>query len=103
MGVTEDSIEKLHWILHHLRDWAVQYLLGALFASLHIFLKARKAKHISIVDGKIVLGVEAGVDLVDQLEKLRGAHTNDLIGGLLTAAEDAIKVLSPAAPAAPSA
>ncbi len=59
--------------------------------------------HISIVDGKIVLGVEAGVDLVEQLEKLRGAHTADLIGGLLTAAEDAIKVLSPKDPAPPAA
>ncbi len=61
--------------------------------------------HVSIVAGKLVIGVDGDIDLVAQLEKLRGAHTADLIGSILTVAEGAIKTLSavPAAPAAPSA
>ena len=55
--------------------------------------------HVSIVNGKIVVGVDGELDLVAQLEKLRGAHQNDLIGSILSAAEGGLKSLT----AAPSA
>lgn len=53
--------------------------------------------HVSVVDGKLVLGVEGDLDLVAQLEKLRGAHQGDLIGGIITVAEEALKKLTAAA------
>lgn len=50
--------------------------------------------HISVVDGKLVIGADADIDLVAQLEKLRGAHQADLLGGLLSSAEAGIKALT---------
>lgn len=55
--------------------------------------------HVSIVDGKLVVGVDGDIDLAAQLEKLRGAHQADLIGSLLSAAEAGLTKLT----AAPSA
>lgn len=65
--------------------------------------------HASIVDGKLVVGVDADLDLVAQLEKLRLAHQTGLIGTALMGLEGAIKnatasaSATPAAPATPSA
>lgn len=57
--------------------------------------------HVSIVNGKLVVGLDGELDIVKQLEKLRGAHQNDIWGGLITVAESAIQKLTPAAPVAP--
>lgn len=55
--------------------------------------------HASIVDGKLVVGVDADVDLVAQLEKIRLAHSTGLLGEVIAAAEGGLKALT-AAPAA---
>lgn len=47
--------------------------------------------HVSVVDGKLVIGVDGELDLVAQLEKLRGAHQADFLGALLSGAEAVIK------------
>lgn len=58
--------------------------------------------HISIVNGKLVLGVDGNLDLDAQIEALKKAHANDIWGGILTVAEVAIDKLS-AAPVAAAA
>lgn len=55
--------------------------------------------HASIVEGKIVVGVDADVDLVAQLDKLKAAHASGVLGAIIGAAEGGLKALT-AAPAA---
>lgn len=61
--------------------------------------------HASIVDGKLVIGVDGDIDLVAQLEKLKSGHQADFLGAVLSAAEGGLKALSASKPAvaAPSA
>jgi len=60
--------------------------------------------HVSIVDGKLVLGVEGDLDLAAQLEKLK-AHfaSSAFAGAIITAAEKGLIALTPPAAAAPAA
>lgn len=50
--------------------------------------------HVSIVSGKLVIGVEGDLDLVAQLEKLKGAHQGDLLATAIEAAEKALAALT---------
>jgi hypothetical protein len=55
---------------------------------------------VEIVAGKLVVSVDAEADIVAQIEKLKAAHGNGILGAVLAAAEVAVKALSPAAPQA---
>lgn len=59
--------------------------------------------HASIVDGKLIIGVDGDIDLVAQLEKLKAAHQADFIGTVLAAAEAGLKTFTAAPAAAPTA
>ena len=61
--------------------------------------------HVSVVNGQLVAGVDADVDLVTQLQKLQAAHSSGLLGNLLGAAASLVASLTaaPATPAAPAA
>lgn len=57
--------------------------------------------HVSIVDGKLVVGVDGELDLAKQLEKLKAGHEADIFGKVIDVAEAAIVKLT-AAPVTPS-
>lgn len=57
--------------------------------------------HISIVDGKLAIGLEGDLDLIQELDKLKVAHAADFWGSLINVAEVAIKALTAVPVAAP--
>lgn len=56
--------------------------------------------HASIVEGKLVIGVDGSLDIPAQLEKLKAHFSSPLEVSIISAAEAGLVKLTPAAPAA---
>lgn len=59
--------------------------------------------HASIINGKIVVGVDGELDLIAQLEALKAAHASGVLGTIIGAVEGGIKSLTAAPAVAPQA